>query len=151
MKKVLILGIGNILMSDDGIGVYIVNHIAESGIKLPAHVELLDGGTAGLDLVPYLQGFDRIIIVDALRVDDKPGSVYRFPATLSRANSSRMSLHELGVAEIVRHLSLTGENPEVEIVGIVPEDITTFDITISASVLESVPRAIDVIMESARQ
>jgi len=138
-------------MSDDGIGVYIVNHIAESGMELPAHVELLDGGTAGLDLVPYLQGFDRIIIVDALKVDDKPGSVYRFPAALSKTSSSRMSLHELGVAEIVRHLNLTGENPEVEIVGIVPEDIATFDITISTSVLRSVPRVIDVIMESARQ
>ncbi|TAL38054.1 MAG: hydrogenase maturation protease [Spirochaetes bacterium] len=151
MKTVLILGIGNTLMSDDGIGVYIVNRIIETGVALPRNVDVLDGGTAGFDLVPYMQGYDRIIIVDALKAEDDPGSIYRFPADHARFDPARMSLHEVGIAEILRHLSLSGCDPEVEIVGVVPEDVATFDISISASVLESVPRAIDVILEAARQ
>ena len=54
MQKVLILGIGNILQSDEGIGVHIVNHIIQSGINLPDEVEVIDGGTAGFDLLPHM-------------------------------------------------------------------------------------------------
>lgn len=149
MKKVLILGIGNILHSDDGIGVHVVNRIIESGISLPENIEIMDGGTAGYDLLPVLQGRERIIIVDALKADDAPGSIYRFTPDNAVASSARFSLHEVGILEVIRSLRLLGENPGIEIIGIVPEDITTLDIKISPAVLESVPHVIDVILDAA--
>jgi hydrogenase maturation protease len=149
-KNVLILGIGNILQSDDGIGVHIVNQINESGIKLPRGVEAVDGGTAGLDLLDLMQGRDKIVIVDALKTNDRPGSVYRFTPENTVSHGNRMSLHEIGIFEVIKTLRLMGENPEIEFVGIVPEDVSTFDISISDSVKEAVPRAIEEIINAAK-
>lgn len=145
-RSVLILGIGNILQSDDGIGIHIVNHIAKS-IKLPDDVEAIDGGTAGFDLVPLLTGREKIIIVDALRVDDKPGSIYRFKPEDARKTRA-FSLHEVGIIEIIDMLRLLGENPEIEIIGVVPEDIDTLDMNISPSVRRSIPQVIIHIMDA---
>ncbi len=143
------LGIGNILQKDDGIGVHIVNHIAEAGMELPGDVELADGGTAGHDLIPLMQGRDKIIIVDALRADDEPGSVYRFtPEHLSERKGS-FSLHDVGIKEVIASLRILGEVPEIEIIGIVPEDIGTLGIGISDSVRESIPKAVREIFDAA--
>lgn len=148
-KNILILGIGNILQSDDGLGVYITNHIIETGIDLPGGVEIIDGGTAGFDLLPIMKGRDKIIIVDALIVEDRAGSIYRFnPEKSDPISSNIISFHQVGILEIIKFLRLMGENPEIEIIGIVPEDIKTFNIGISDAVLKSVPKAIDLIMNS---
>ena len=146
-RSVLILGIGNILQSDDGVGIHIVNHIAQH-IELPDDVEAIDGGTAGFDLVPLLRGREKIIIVDALRVDDEPGSIYRFKPEDAR-KSRAFSAHEVGIIEVIDMLRLLGENPEIEIIGVVPEDIDTLDMHISPSVRRSIPHAIIQIMDAA--
>lgn len=149
MKKILILGIGNILQSDDGLGVYIVNEILKSNIPLPENVEVMDGGTAGFDLLSLMEDRKKIIIVDALKADDTPGSIYRFKPEHAVSSDNMFSLHQVGILEVIRFLKLLGHNPEIEIVGIVPKDIATLDISISNEVLKSVPKAIDVILEAA--
>jgi hydrogenase maturation protease len=151
MKSVLILGIGNILQSDDGLGVHIVNEIAASGVSLPDHVEIIDGGTAGMDLIPLMQGKDRIIIVDALGADDAPGSVYRLSPEQCNCGSARLSLHEVGIMQVLRTLRLLGEDPVVEIIGIVPRDVTTLAIDISEPVRRAIPIAVKTVLEAARQ
>ncbi len=149
MKQVLILGIGNILQSDDGLGVHLIQDILESHPDLPENVEVVDGGTAGFDLIPLMSGKDKIVIVDALKTDDKPGSIYRFTPDNAVVTRSGFSLHEVGMMEIIKTLQLMGENPEIEIVGIVPEDINTLEISLSPAVRNAFPRAIEVILESA--
>jgi hydrogenase maturation protease len=133
MQNILILGIGNILQKDDGIGVHIVNQILETGIHIPDNVEVIDGGTAGFDLVPLIMGRDKVIVVDAVRVDDVPGSVYRFPLSYVHDTYSRYSLHTTGVRAIFNQAKLAGCDPLVEIIGVVPEDIQTLEIGISES------------------
>jgi hydrogenase maturation protease len=146
-RSVLILGIGNILQSDDGLGIHIVNHITQN-IELPDDAEAIDGGTAGFDLIPLLTGREKIIIVDALRVDDEPGSIYRFkPEDASKSRAS-LSLHEVGIIEVIDMLRLLGENPQIEIIGIVPEDLDTLNMNISPSVRRSIPDAIIQIMDA---
>ncbi len=151
MKSVLILGIGNILQSDDGLCVHIVNEILDSGLPLPDHVEIVDGGTAGLDLIPLMQGKDRIIIVDALGVDDAPGSVYRLKPEHCISGNSRLSLHEVGIMQVLRTLRLLGDDPVIEIIGIVPQDVTTLDMTISEPVRRSIPIAVKTVLDAALQ
>ncbi len=151
MKKILILGIGNILMSDEGLGVHIVNRMLDSGMSIPDDVEVVDGGTAGFDLIPLMQGRDKIVIVDALKADDRPGSVYRFRPDRLTSSANRMSLHEIGIMEVIRVLRLMGETPEIEIVGVVPEDVATLDINISSAVRECMPAAIGTILDAASQ
>jgi len=151
MERTLILGVGNILQKDDGIGVFVVNQLLESGMELPGHVDIMDGGTAGLDLIPIMYEYDRIIIIDALKVADHPGSVYRFTPEYLLSSSSRVSLHEIGISEILNMLKIQGANPEVEIIGIVPEDIETLEIAISPAVADAVPRVMDLILEAVGQ
>lgn len=149
MRRVLILGIGNMLRGDDGLGVHIVRQMQESGIPLPEGVELLDGGTAGFDLLGLIDGFDKIVIVDALNADDRPGSIYRFTPEHAVSRGARFSLHEVGIMEVIRTLNIMDHNPEIEFVGIVPENIRDIDTTISEAVRESVPRAVKVILDAA--
>lgn len=150
-KKVLILGIGNILQKDDGVGVHVVNEISETVSDLPGNVEVFDGGTFGYDLLPVMSGREKIVIVDALKVDDEPGSIYRFPASHLTDCANKFSLHDVGVKKIIDMLMLMGEYPEIEIVGIVPEDIYSLDIGISDSVKKSIPKAVEYILEAAAQ
>ena len=148
MSKILVLGIGNILQSDDGIGVHIINHILESGMEIPADVELIDGGTAGFDLLSIMTGREKIIIVDALRADDTPGSIYRFTPEHAAGSFITFSLHEVGIMKVIRTLSLLGEDPKIEFIGIVPEDISTLKIGISPEVEKSIPMAVDQIFNA---
>ncbi len=149
MRNVLVLGIGNILQKDDGVGVHIVNHMVEAGMSFPDGVEVIDGGTAGFDLIPLMKDRDKIIVVDALYVDDQPGSVYRFAPEHLVESRERYSLHDLGMREIIKQLSLSGDDPEIEIIGIVPEDIHSLEIGISDSVKKSIPRVADQILDAA--
>ena len=148
-KDVLILGIGNILHKDDGLGVFIVNEINASVKDLPKYVEVADGGVLGYDLLSLMSGREKIVIVDALKADDVPGSVYKFPAKHLRDGNNKFSLHEMGVKKIIDMLTLTGETPEIEIIGIVPEDIQTLEIGVSDSVKKSIPKAVEYILNAA--
>lgn len=148
-KKVLILGIGNILQKDDGVGVYVINEIIDKVNDLPGDVEVFDGGTFGYDLLPVMSGRKKIIIVDALKIDDEPGSVYRFSADHLTDCNNKFSLHDVGVKKLVDMLMLMGETPVIEVVGIVPEDISSLDIGITDSVKKSIPKAVECIMQAA--
>ncbi len=148
-KKVLILGIGNMLHKDDGIGVFIVNEIINSVKDLPKYVEVADGGVLGYDLLPLMSGREKIVIVDALKTGDTPGSIYKFPAKHLADSNNKFSLHEMGVKKIIDMLTLTGETPEIEIIGVVPEDIQTLEIGVSDSVKKSIPKAVEYILNAA--
>lgn len=149
VKDILVLGIGNILHMDEGIGVHVVNEMMDGDCGLPVNVELFDGGTSGYDLLPLMSGRRKIIIVDALKTDDAPGSIYRFPAERLVARNYLYSLHDMGVKKLVDMLKIMGEDPEIEIIGIVPEDYSSFAIGISDSVRESIPKVITEIVKAA--
>lgn len=150
VRRVLILGVGNILMADEGLGVHIVRHIRDAGPDLPRGVELLDGGTAGYDLMGLMRDFDKIVIVDALGTDDAPGSIYRFTPADAAAVPARWSLHEAGIMNVIQALDLAGNLPEIEFVGMVPGPVTGFGLEISGPVRESMPRAVEIILDAAR-
>ena len=71
-KETLVLGVGNLLLKDEGVGIHVIKALENE--KLPAHVHLMDGGTGGLHLLSWLQGYDRIIMIDAT-LDNNPPSV----------------------------------------------------------------------------
>ena len=145
--EVLILGIGNILQMDDGAGVHIVNSIESSASQLPEGVDIVDGGTAGYDLIPLMTGYRKIIIVDALLADGPPGSIYRFGPDMLTRKGVTFSQHDLGIRQLLDMLALADKLPEIEIIGIVPEDINTLDIGMSGSVEAALPDAIKQILE----
>jgi hydrogenase maturation protease len=128
--EILILGIGNILMSDDGIGVRVVERLRE--IPLPESVELVDGGTSGADLVDILADRKKAIIVDAVDVGAAPGTILRFDGdTWSEKGGQTLSLHEVGLSQTLSMVRILNAAPrELVIFGV---QIRTLDHSLEMS------------------
>lgn len=121
---VLILGVGNLLLSDESVGVHLVNHLEEM-YHFPEGVELVDGGTAGMELLDFIAGRDHVIIMDAVLTGDSPGTVVtlrddQVPALFH----NKVSPHQLGLSDLLGALKLTDESPRhIFLVGVVPESV----------------------------
>ncbi len=108
MKKVAVVGVGNILMGDEGAGIEVIRELE----KRIQNVELIDAGTAFFALVSDMKRFDKLIIVDVARGGKEPGTVYRFRLQDVRSTQPAISLHDVGVVEALKLESLTGNIPE---------------------------------------
>jgi hydrogenase maturation protease len=119
---VLVLGIGNILLRDEGVGVHLVRTLANQ--PGPDGVELLDGGTAGADLLDAVSDRQKLIVVDALDADVPPGTILKLhPEDLPAPPSGGLSLHEFGLAETLRMARQLGCGPRhVTIIAVKPQD-----------------------------
>jgi hydrogenase maturation protease len=149
-RPVLVLGIGNILLHDEGIGVYVVERMQKGGV--PDYVEFLDGGTAGADLLDHICDRQKVIVVDAVDVDStnspqadiEPGTILRFTSDCLASNTGQsISLHEFGIADtlaMARRLNCAPH--EVIIIGIKPKDITP-GLGLSEKIAGVVPRIIE--------
>ena len=144
----LVLGIGNVLLRDEGIGVHVVRALEET--KLPGGVETLDGGTSGADLVDWIANRDRVIVVDATAADGQPGTVYRFTVEdLIRKTASLRSLHEFGFLETYLMARQLGCAPrEVVIFGVEPADVA-FGLELSAPMRAQLPRVVELVLQEA--
>ncbi|CAI0714060.1 TPA: HyaD/HybD family hydrogenase maturation endopeptidase [Serratia fonticola] len=122
--RILVLGIGNLLLGDEAVGVRIVEAL-EQRYRLPAHVEVLDGGTSGMELMEMMADRDHLIVADAVLTGAAPGSVAvlydeEIPALFTR----KVSPHQLGLSDVLMALRLTDEFPRrLTLVGVVPESL----------------------------
>jgi len=143
-RRVCVIGLGNVLMGDDGFGPLAIE-IFRCEYECGSHVEILDLGTPGLDLAPYLYGMDLVVIVDAVHAEEKPGtlSIYCEADLLAHRAQLRLTAHDPGLQESLAHLRLSGQTPsELIIVGVVP-DSCDFGKGISSSVLSACSAAVD--------
>ena len=122
--KLLILGLGNVICGDDGVGVVAVDRLARE-YELPERVEALDGGTLGLTLLHYAAGADDLLLVDAIRADGPPGTLVRLEGDdVAPAVRERLSVHQIGVADLLEGLRLLDAYPRrVSLLGLVPETL----------------------------
>jgi hydrogenase maturation protease len=120
----LVLGLGNVLCSDDGAGV-VALHQLRRGWRLPAGVVAEDGGTLGLALLPLVEHAERVLILDAVRGDGAPGTAIRLEGDeVAKAAYERLSPHQIGVADLLAGAALTDRTPSVAIlIGVVPASI----------------------------
>lgn len=127
-KKIGILGIGNLLLSDESFGIHVIQYL-EQHYLFPDSVTLLDGGTAGIYMAPFLETHDPIFVVDVVNLKDTAaGSLYSFTAEEAKNGplQPRMSPHQLGILEILDICKLRDVNPEtVEFFCVVPESLAT--------------------------
>lgn len=122
--SVLVLGIGNLVMSDDGIGVRVVQLLTER-YRFPAGVTILDGGTLGLDLLPRLEGVVRLLVVDAVETGRAPGTLVRMAGDdVPIALETKLSPHQMGLKDLLAVAMLQGFAPqEMVLWGVQPERI----------------------------
>ena len=132
--KILVLGIGNILFGDEGIGVHLVNYLNEKYNFNGVEVDLIDGGTLAQRLIPIIVEYDKVFIFDTVDVDEgKIGEVYFFDfLKVPECISFEGSAHEVEMLQTLEMIHLMGDLPETKIIGVVPYVIgedTTFSIT----------------------
>ena len=141
--KVLVLGIGNLVMSDDGVGVKVVQRL-QRRYRFPGQVEVMDGGTRGLDLLPKLEGVERLIIIDAVETGQKPGTCVRLAGDeLPIALETKLSPHQMGLKDLLAVSQLMGHSPrQMVLLGVQPGSIEmdtelTPEVEASLELLES--------------
>jgi hydrogenase maturation protease len=122
--KTLILGIGNILLGDEGIGVWVVESLRRC-YQFPSSATVLEGGTLGLDLLPQLQDVSRLLVVDAVQLGGEPGEIVRLEGDdVPRAIDVKVSPHQIGIKELLATARLMGcEPPKVVLWGMEPDRI----------------------------
>jgi hydrogenase maturation protease len=122
--KTLILGIGNILLGDEGIGVWVVESLRRC-YQFPSSATVLEGGTLGLDLLPQLQDVSRLLVVDAVQLGGEPGEIVRLEGDdVPRAIDVKVSPHQIGIKELLATARLMGcEPPKVVLWGMEPERV----------------------------
>ena len=121
--KTLVLGIGNNLLSDDGVGIHAVERMRATA---PAGVECLDGGTLSFSLLETVEEADRLIVLDAAQLDAPPGTVrvHENEAMDRYLRSGRRSVHEVGLADVLDMARLTGHLPQPRaLIGIQPQEL----------------------------
>jgi len=127
-QATLVLGIGNLVMGDDGAGVRVVQEL-QKRYRFPPRVEVVDGGTLGLDLLPKLEGIGRLLVVDAVETGGKPGTLVRLAGEeLPIALQTKVSPHQMGLKDLLAVAELMGHAPrEMVLVGIQPASIEMGD------------------------
>jgi hydrogenase maturation protease len=142
-KHVSVLGIGNVLLGDDGFGPLVVE-MFRCRYEYPSSVEVLDLGTPGLDIAPYLYDRDLVILIDSVHTDQAPGTVCLLPQEEVHSHRAQPHLtgHDPGIQDSLAHLRLAGHAPrELVVVGAEPQRCE-FGEGISPSVLTAASAAI---------
>ncbi|WP_088186297.1 HyaD/HybD family hydrogenase maturation endopeptidase [Desulfosporosinus sp. FKA] len=121
--KIMVMGVGNILLSDEGLGVRFLDELAHK--SLPQNVELLEGGTAGLELVHLIQEIDFLIIIDAINAQSEPGALFRFhPGDIKVfPEQYEVSFHQIGIIEVLTMANILGHAPQTLIFGVQPKKL----------------------------
>lgn len=147
MNSLIVIGIGNILFQDEGVGIYASAYLERNYTFVP-EIEIIDGGTLGFKLMTYYQSHEKVIIVDTVSISDTAGSVYNLPSEeLMGLGTYRQTAHEVEVVEMLEICSMLEKIAQVNIIGIIPEDIQTVNIGLSHTMKNNFQNLIRVLIE----
>lgn len=126
-KKTLIIGIGNMLMKDEGIGIHAIHLLIDKNLDETADIEIVDGGTLGIGLLEYMKDKSKIIIIDAIDLKEAPGSIFRF--NFNDINGyfqhPKFSMHQIDILDTINILhTLYNHFPEIIVIGMQPFDVS---------------------------
>ena len=149
--KVAIVGVGNILLKDEGIGVKVVKEL-EDKFSFPSDVVLIDGGTAGHHLINMISDFDVLIVVDAVQGGESPGTIYKFTFDqIPFEVNTHLSVHQVGVLEALNQVKLLGKEQKITFIGIEPQDISPWGMELTLVVAEKIPKLITLVLEELKE
>lgn len=154
-RRILILGLGNILLADEGIGAHVAQLLQKE--SLPPNVEVVDGGTAAMDALLLVEGIDKLVVIDALRAGQKPGTIYRakfrageedkLAEILAGQGGSKISLHQVGLIDalaVAERLNCVPE--EIVIIGVEPAEVG-YGLELTDEVEQKIPEIIDTVLK----
>lgn len=123
-SNITLLGVGNILLTDEGLGVHVVREM-EQEYSFTPEINIVDGGTMGMELLSYMRGMTKLLLVDAVNGGETPGTVYEFPHQQTEDYfTGSISVHEVGMQDILRIRAIQ-EKPleDATVIGVEPESL----------------------------
>ncbi len=148
MKKLLVLGVGNLLLSDDGIGIHAVRELLAAPSWPEQEVDIADGGTFTQDLFYLFKNYQKLLVLDAIRGGQEPGTIYRLQETdLLYDENQAISLHDIDLLDSLRMCELLGSKPELFVLGMEPYDMTTWEMELTETIQDHFPTFIQAVRE----
>ncbi len=144
-SRIVIAGVGNLLLRDDGVGVHVVQALQRT--SLPDNVLVIDAGTAVIDILTFLENVYKLIIIDAVEGGCEPGTIYRFtPEDVEFEHLIAMSLHEFDVNNMLTMAEMLGHRPQaVVIIGIEPKEIA-YGLELSPEIEQHIEELLELIL-----
>ncbi len=144
-NKIVIIGIGNLLLMDEGIGVHTINELEK--YDLPQNLEIYDGGTGGFKLIDLMHGASMVIFIDAVEAGKAPGAVIIFKSedVHSIYHKKKYSLHDTDLLDVIKMAELLDNPPKIEIVGIQSKTIN-YGTTLSKELTDLMPNIINTVL-----
>lgn len=144
--KIVILGVGNLLLSDEGVGVHVANELMK--MDMPSNVLVVEGGTDGFRLLNVIIEADRLIVIDAVKGGAEPGTIYRFDIReIGNVPSGfQTSFHQIGILDVIKISGLIGKTPYTTVIGIEPKTLE-MGMDLSPEIKEKVPRIIELVIK----
>ncbi len=144
-KKILILGMGNILLGDEGVGVRAVEYMENQ--QLPDNVDLLDGGTGGFTLLPEIQKYDEVILIDATLDENPIGTIRVIQPKFSKDFPKAMSTHDIGLKDLIESATIMGTLPPLNLIVVTIKDIQPMDLSLSEEIKKILPEVYETVLE----
>lgn len=145
-KPLLILGIGNFLMGDEGVGVHIARRLESLWAGHP-RLDVLDGGTGGFHLMPWFEAYQNIILIDATLEDQNPGEIRLIKPRFSRDFPRAMSTHDIGLKDVIEGMQLLGTMPTIHLFTVSIASIQPQQINLSPQIEQCLPELIQKIKQ----
>ncbi len=143
-KSILVLGIGNILLKDEGAGIHVVSALRQEGY---GEAELMDGGTGGFHLLGFIQSYKTVIIIDA-SLDKYPvGHLRTLQPRYARDFPIQLSAHEIGLKDLLDSAFLLGNMPDIYLIAISVKDFQEMGMELSPEVKQAIPDAVKTVKE----
>ena len=141
--EVTILGVGNIILRDEGFGVRVAEYLA-AHYDFPDNVQVVDGGTLGIELTQYVTGTQKLLVIDSINGGAEPGTVFRFAGDeVMEHFQDKLSAHEIGIQDVLALLQVTGKAiPEVVVIGAQPYDLEA-GVELSPGMQALLPQIVD--------
>ena len=148
-ESTLVLGIGNYLMGDEGVGVHIIQHMAD--LDFPDYMDILDGGTGGFLLLGCFEAYDRIIFVDATMDGKEEGTISLIQPKFASDFPSALSVHDVGLKDMIEAVYLMDDRPEMDLFTISIKEMKPMTLDLSVKVKASIPEAAKQILKLAKE
>lgn len=146
-EHILVLGVGNILLTDEGVGIRVIERLQER-YEFPDNVSVVDGGVLGLSLLGIISEADHLIVVDAVKNGREPGSLCRLEGDeVPKRILAKNSLHQVDFLETLTSCQALDRAPETVILGVEPRDIETMSIELTPTVQEKVDLLVRMVLK----
>lgn len=152
MKRLLVLGVGNLLLTDEGAGIHAVHELEQEPEWNKNVIDFLDGATFTQDIFHIFQEYEKVLVLDAVKGGREPGTVYRFTeANLMENHEQILSLHDIDLLDSLKMAELLGNKPELIVIGLEPLTITEWSMELSAPIKAAYPGFLEAARREIRQ